>query len=139
MNLQNIVKIEALRVAAIATWQATPLKCSISVATGRSWTNLDFTAGSARMTDNVTDTDSGLLHTSKVECSVSGDDENLSRVCDMFAHDSVVKVTYNDGTVKVVGQPNFPSRMTIQQEVGNSSIHRLSFQCKSPVPPLILV
>jgi hypothetical protein len=121
--LQYIISLKVFRSKLLAAFQSSGQWASLTLPPSSQWIDLPFTPGSAKFTEKAVTSDDGVSYDSTLTFSRSGDSEsdtNLMRNLELYG--LVVLVAYNTGEIKVVGSPDYPAHLTVEQTTENNNV-----------------
>ena len=99
---------------------------------GKSWQDIYYTPGTGELSASLKETDAGILWEQTFKMSLPGDGEtNLSKFNSLIDRPIVVKITYSDGTVRMLGNLRIPARLSSNFVINakSSAIRSLTFSC----------
>lgn len=139
MALQIITSIKLVRAKALTAFNISDLYASLTLSQNASWTEIDFTPGSAIFKEKPNDSDSGKLYEPSLTFTKRNDSIAQSKILRGFEpYSLVVMITYNTGEKKIIGSPSSPAKLSVSQSTENSSILTYSITCQSTYRTLFL-
>ena len=108
---------------------------TITLKTGKNYTDIYFTPGSAEFTEKPKDTDSGILYEQSLKIQFPGEDEtNLVDLDALTGPPLLIKMELSSGLSKLIGELENGAKMEQTEQLGQKSTgYVLEFLCRSHI------
>lgn len=145
-NIEGISKLEviaAANIVDIAPTNTNPLaQIKVTLLYGASFEDIPFTIGTGEMIEATESDDSGDYHSQQINIEVPKTRREIDEWIDRRAHiDLVLAVTDMHGNVRLVGTPNQPARLSVNNTnpASGRNAYQFSFNALSedPAPYLL--
>jgi hypothetical protein len=110
---------------------------SVTLRTGCTWEEIEFTKGSATFEEPAKDTSSGITYAQALKLFFPGCDlGNVASLRQYVGKPIVVKITYTSGIIKLVGDKNNPAKLLPSYQDGDKTGTIFDIRRQSTLPAL---
>jgi len=98
-------------------------KRSITLVAGSEWEEIYFSPGTAKFEEKTKRNKAGILYNQKLSFKFPGeDDDNIEAISNLVIIPVILKVTYNNGKSKIIGDLNNPVKVDQDYSSDNKAI-----------------
>ena len=130
--LQQIISLAIATPSMFNEFQHTSSVVKIGFIPTKEWVVLDgITSGTIEFEDKTKQTDAGEIHDQKIKAEIPTHKLPNHLMAELGRNSLILRLTYNDGKIEIIGCKEFPVRFQKSASVKQSSYHALEFTCNT--------